>query len=156
MQGRGESNLFSQQTTTIQPQQPPTPKPAVAVEPEPNIPATPLKPSTTLAPEQTAQLDTELSSTKSALSDKAMGILKSAGVDTGDLSAEELASGLSDKASSMLGETGSTILSKVGGFLGDAMDFLGPLGEVAGIGLSIYGAVRGSEESRWYIRTANR
>ncbi len=149
MQGRGESNLFSQQTTTLQPQQPPTPKPAVAVETEPNIPATPLKPSTTttLAPEQTAQLDTELSSTKTALSDKAMGILKSAGLDTGDLTAEELASGLTDKASSMIGESGSTILSRVGGFLGDAMDFLGPLGEVAGIGMSIYGAIEGQQEA---------
>ena len=141
MEGR-PTNLFSQQTTPIQPR----PAPAIAQpEPDPVPDITPPKP-TTLTPE-TAELDTQLESTKTALSDRAMGILKSAGVDTGDLSAEELASGLSEKASSMFGEAGSTILSKVGGFLGDALDVLGPVGEVAGIGMSIYGAIKGSDEA---------
>jgi hypothetical protein len=140
------SNLFSQQTTTLQPQQQlqpskPTPDPA----PDPAPDTTPPKPST-LAPE-TNELDTELSSTKNALSDKAMSILKGAGVDTGDLTAEELASGLGGKAGELLGDTGSTILGRIGGFLGDAMDFLGPLGEIAGIGMSIYGAIEGNKEA---------
>ena len=142
MEGR-PTNLFSQQTTAIQPR---PPAPAIAQpDPVPDIQATPLRPS--IAQPETAQLDTELESTKNALSDRAMGILKSAGIDTGDLSAEELASGLSDKASSMFGEAGSSILGRVGGFLSDALDVLGPVGEVAGIGMSIYGAIKGSEES---------
>lgn len=145
------SNLFSQQTTTLQPQQqlqPSRPSTDPAPDPAPDPPpsgTTPSKPST-LTPE-TNELDTELASTKNALSDKAMNILKGAGVDTGDLSAEELASGLGGKAGELLGDTGSTILGRIGGFLGDAMDFLGPLGEIAGIGMSLYGAIEGQKEA---------
>ena len=145
-----QTNLFSQQTTTIQPR----PAPAIAQpDPVPDIQATPLRPS--ISQPETAELNTELESTKNALSDRAMGILKSAGIDTGDLSAEELASGLSDKASSMFGEAGSSILSRVGGFLGDALDVLGPIGEVAGIGMSIYGAIKGSDEANEEANSKN-
>ena len=123
----------------------PPPKENIPDAPDvPDVPATPLRPS--VAPETNA-LDSELQSTRSGFSDKAMSILKDAGVDTGDLSAEELASGLAGKASSLLGDTGSTILGKIGGFLSDSLDVLGPLGEVAGIGMSIYGAIKGGEEA---------
>ena len=84
----------------------------------------------------------DLSDSANNISQKGMDALTDKlGVDFGDLSAEDLGSSLV----SAVGESAGSMLGGLGGLLGSALDFLGPIGMLVGVGTTIYGLTKDAQ-----------
>ena len=123
--------------------------------PQQPAPATP-KPTSSEDLNVTDDLNTQLDSAGNMTS-KLTNLMKGQGFSDSDIGAitSKLNAGDSSDITDTLTEGFSSLLEEGGtSMLGTALDFLGPLGALAGVGLGIYGAVEGDDEDDSAIANA--